>query len=59
MYLRKIIYIKNYIFVYFYVKKMVIFEIIVMRKSDPNIHKNAPNCNIKKKLSGEHAPESA
>ena len=33
---------------------MVIFEIFLMKKSDPNTHQNVP---FKKIFSGEHAPE--
>ena len=30
---------------------MVLFEIFLCKKFDPNIHQNAPNCNIFKKIS--------
>ena len=39
-------------FLYKKLLKMVIFEIFQRPKSDPNIHQNALNCTIKKKLGG-------
>ena len=36
---------------------MVLFEILKNKKSDPNIHQNAPNCTIYKNFLRGHAPE--
>ena len=37
---------------------MVIFEIFLRTKSDPNIHQNAPNCTILKKILGGACPRT-
>ena len=36
---------------------MALFKIFLSKKSDPNIHENAPNCTIFKNFLGGHAPE--
>ena len=36
---------------------MILFENFLSKKSDPDIHQNARNCTILKKILGGHAPE--
>ena len=36
---------------------MVLLEIFLSKKSDPNIHQNTPICTIFKNFLGAHAPE--
>ena len=44
------------VFFYFYIKNCNFLNFL-WTKSDPNIHQNAPNCTILKKILWEHAPK--
>ena len=37
---------------------MILFEIFLSKKSDPNIHQNAPNCTIFKNFLGGACPRT-